>query len=81
MSQTEGSSSAAASTLEIDEKNKVAPTQVDTQAVEAAPKSSWRSWDGIVHWIQDRDYHVWLMSFGFTVLFTSYPIQGVQTIR
>ncbi|BEJ17749.1 hypothetical protein CspHIS471_0700170 [Cutaneotrichosporon sp. HIS471] len=33
------------------------------------------------HWIRDRDYHVWVMSLGFLLLFTSYPIQGVQTIR
>lgn len=32
-------------------------------------------------WCTDRDYHVWIMSLGFTLLFISYPIQGVQTIR
>ncbi|KAL1411269.1 hypothetical protein Q8F55_002220 [Vanrija albida] len=39
------------------------------------------SWAAVKHWITDRDVHVWWMSFGFTLLFTSYPIQGVQTIR
>lgn len=33
------------------------------------------------YWVQDRDVHVWIMSLGFMLLFTSYPIQGVQTIR
>lgn len=32
-------------------------------------------------WVADRDGHVWLMSLGFMLLFTAYPIQGVQTIR
>ncbi|KAI8817486.1 uncharacterized protein EV422DRAFT_226686 [Fimicolochytrium jonesii] len=39
------------------------------------------SFAGFKYWVQDRDYHVWVMSLGFMLLFTSYPIQGLQTIR
>ena len=34
-----------------------------------------------VHYITDRDYNLWIMTFAFVLLFFAYPIQGVQTIR
>lgn len=87
MSQTTASQtpSTATSILEqggekFDDKGATSSQHVAVEPI-VARKQPLSILDRASHWIQDRDYHVWLMSFCFLLLFTSYPIQGVQTIR
>lgn len=70
-----------AESFDSEKEHKTVSPSHEVAVHEVQHKSGLTTLQRFRHWITDRDYHVWVMSLGFTLLFISYPIQGVQTIR